>query len=703
MAVGVQSVTRAPRDQAPGSTARLDLVALGSAGLAALVAMTGLLGWLLDFDRLTSISSSFIPIAPSTSVCFILLAVVIAAVLERRARPLRPIALAIAGLVALFGLLEVPGHFTGLDLNLEDWLVPPAGHLGSVPMARMSPGTGALFLVAGIATILFTEAEHRPGALRLRGYAALLGCSVFLAGTTFVLGYVYGTPLMYNGSTIPVAAPTALAFTLLGLALATAPGGSAFPVRLLVGPGTSARLLRAILPLMLLALAMQGGLHRFGPALFGINDAMMTAALAVAVVVATALGMSAFSRRFLTALDHAEEKRRKAEEERLQYQQRLQQDQKMQAIGTLAGGVAHDINNVLGVIIAFAHTARNELDPSSKPHADLNVIIEAVERGSRLTGNLLRFARRGAVEWKRVGMAEVVGQAHHILERTISKKISIRVTIEEPEPHVDGDAALLTQAVMNLCLNAVDAMEGDGELSISVRVVELTASDLTEGHGPKPGRFVEIRVADNGCGMDPETRDHAFDPFFTTKTGAGGSGLGLPMVFGTVETHGGVVNIDSTVGYGTAVTIHLPAADVPEDGLVADADASNDHAEHSGVVLVIDDEEMIRNGLKRVLEQRGYDVLLAENGRAGVDLYSSRRGDIDAVIIDMRMPVMDGRECFESLRKIDPEIHVILCSGYSDESVARDMLAGGGMALLRKPFDADELVGLVAKAVRREL
>ncbi|MCX5746500.1 MAG: ATP-binding protein, partial [Proteobacteria bacterium] len=250
--------------------------------------------------------------------------------------------------------------------------------------------------------------------------------------------------------------------------------------------------------------------------------------------------------------------RRRAEAEGAQLRDQLMHAQKMEAVGTLAGGFAHDMNNVLTSILGGAELLREDIPPAF--HEDLDGIIESTQRGAELTRNLLGFARRGKYRRERVELGTVVGELVKLLARTVPKGVTFAVDVPRPGPSVEGDPTLITQALVNLCLNSVDAMRGVGRVTISANQVELGAERATALE-VTPGCYVEIGVTDSGSGMDAATIQRIFEPFFTTKDIGRGTGLGLPMVYGTVRSHGGAIEVSSTVGTGTTMRLYLPAVD----------------------------------------------------------------------------------------------------------------------------------------------
>jgi signal transduction histidine kinase/CheY-like chemotaxis protein len=385
--------------------------------------------------------------------------------------------------------------------------------------------------------------------------------------------------------------------------------------------------------------------------------------------------------------------RKRAEAEREHLREQLLEAQKLEAIGTLAGGVAHDMNNVLAAILGLADEVGR--DVTGRARASVDEIVQAARRGTDLTRNLLGFSRRGQYRRERLDLASVVDSVAVLLSRTLPGGIELAAT-NTATAAVDGDRAQLSQALVNLCLNSIDAMNGAGQLRVQVADA-IVAGEQARALCLADGRYVSLTVSDTGCGMDRETRSRMFEPFFTTKEQGRGTGLGLAMVYGTVAHHGGAIDVNTESGCGTAITIYLPAVErIAAPPPVAAA------APHvgAGVVLLVDDEEMLRAVTRRSLERVGYEVIDARNGAEGVERFRERQAEICLVVLDMAMPVMGGAECFRQLRAIDPHVRVLLASGYALEEDARDCLAAGALGFLEKPFRSARLLDAIA-AIRQ--
>ena len=366
--------------------------------------------------------------------------------------------------------------------------------------------------------------------------------------------------------------------------------------------------------------------------------------------------------------------RKRLEQERSAIIEQLHQSQKMEALGNLAGGVAHDVNNVLTSITGLASLLLENTAAGDPVRPDLVSILAACDRGHALTRNLLGFARKGKVQTGRISVNRAVREVVELLGRTLSKGVVLRTDLRADPDEVDGDAAQLNQVILNLALNASDGMQGRGTLTFTTTCAE------------RDGRpMLRLAVTDTGAGMDAETRARAFEPFFTTKAPGEGSGLGLFMVYGTVTNHGGQVELHSEPGRGTTVEVLLPA--LPRSSTRAAAPTAAWAPRHGrGNLLVVDDEPTVRLTSQRMLEKLGYTVLLADSGARALEQLRAHPGKIAGVILDVMMPGMNGQETLEAMRAIEPAIKVLVSSGYFREELADGLVARGAVGFLQKPY-----------------
>jgi signal transduction histidine kinase/CheY-like chemotaxis protein len=387
----------------------------------------------------------------------------------------------------------------------------------------------------------------------------------------------------------------------------------------------------------------------------------------------------------------------------------LLQSQKLESIGQLAGGIAHDFNNLLGAILAnvsflqgLANVDIGERDVVESL-ADIDV---AAHRAADLTAQLLGFARRTSYEKRPVGVNQLVDEVRSLLSRTISKNIHLSVELE-PDLTVVGDSSQLHQVLMNLCINARDAMPKGGALTVSAKLCHLSDAEVLTLPFLIPGTYVVVAIKDTGTGMDADTLRRAFEPFFTTKSAGQGTGMGLATAYGIIKNHGGHIQAESQPGRGSMFSVYLPAADAPSTTAEVKAmeqGTTSVHTRriHTGLVIVVDDEEIFRNSARRLLEGLGYGVLCAADGPQAIELLRSHHELVELVLLDMVMPMMNGVEVFHELRKIKPTVKVLLNSGHAELQSVRTLLASGAEAFLQKPYGAGALAEALSKAMARK-
>ncbi|NUP99344.1 MAG: response regulator [Armatimonadetes bacterium] len=402
------------------------------------------------------------------------------------------------------------------------------------------------------------------------------------------------------------------------------------------------------------------------------------------------------------AVNHDITQRKRAEEERRRLEAQIQHAQKLESLGVLAGGIAHDFNNLLMGILGNAGLALIELPPESPARQSVEQIELASQRAAELTRQMLAYSGRGHLEIRPLNLAKLVREMAHLLEVSISKRAVLKYNFDAESATVEGDATQIRQVVMNLITNASDAL-GDQDGVISVTTGRMYAdrgylrSTFLDDDLPS-GDYVFVEVSDTGCGMDEATRGRIFEPFFTTKFT--GRGLGLAAVLGIVRGHHGAIKVYSEAGQGTTFKVLLPSSEQrAEDPTILTAE---DQAYHGkGTVLVVDDEESVRVVVGRSLEQFGFEVLLAEDGLEALEIFQRQPEAIGLVVLDMTMPRMDGEEAFREMRRIRPDVKVILSSGYNEQE-ATNRFAGQGLAgFLQKPYGPKKLLEKVREVVGR--
>ncbi|MCX5812682.1 MAG: PAS domain S-box protein [Proteobacteria bacterium] len=373
--------------------------------------------------------------------------------------------------------------------------------------------------------------------------------------------------------------------------------------------------------------------------------------------------------------------RKQAEEERQKLRERLQNADKMEAIGTLAGGIAHDFNNLLMGIQGYASLTLLDLDPSHPHYERLKRIEEQVQSGADLTKQLLGFARGGKYEVKPADMNDILENTSSMFGRT-KKEISIHRKYGKNLRTVEVDRGQMEQVFMNLYVNAWQAMPGGGEIYLETENV-LLDDEQAIYYSVKPGQYIKISMTDTGTGMDEKTKERIFDPFFTTKEMGRGTGLGLATVYGIIKGHGGIINVYSKPGHGATFNIYLP---VSEKEVVKERTATGTIKRGTETILMVDDENMVLEVSRALLESLGYRVYTAVSGKEAIAVYMEKRNEINMVLLDMIMPGISGGETFDRLKEINPDIKVVLSSGYSINDQAQEILDRGCNGFLQKPF-----------------
>ena len=377
----------------------------------------------------------------------------------------------------------------------------------------------------------------------------------------------------------------------------------------------------------------------------------------------------------------------------------LQHAQKMEAVGTLAGGIAHDFNNLLQAIQGYTELLLMRKKEGDQGFRELREVIRASKRGAELTQQLLTFSRKVESKRKPLDLNQEVGELRQLLERTLPKMIEVEFNLAHDLRKINADSAQLKQVLMNLAVNAKDAMPEGGKLVIETQNITLDQEFCKRYAEVKPGDYVLLSMADTGHGMEKETLEHIFDPFYTTKEVGKGTGLGLAIVYGIVKNHEGYVMCYSRPGSGASFSIYLPASEATTEHEELGESLESKSPAMGGyeTILLVDDEEFIRELGVDVLGQAGYTVLTASNGEQALEVYRKEQAQIDLVILDLIMPGMGGGKCLEGLLKIDPRAQILIASGYSPDASTKGALEAGAAAFINKPYDTKQLLELVRK------
>ncbi len=386
---------------------------------------------------------------------------------------------------------------------------------------------------------------------------------------------------------------------------------------------------------------------------------------------------------------------------RLSLEAQLRQSQKMESIGQLAAGVAHDFNNMLTII--QGHSSKMLSVETSLPPEMLEPVLAiygAAERAAGLTKQLLMFSRKNVMQLRPLDLRAVIGDMNKMLCRLLGENIVLEFIAPPQLPNILGDSGMVEQVLMNFAVNARDAMNNSGKLTVNVEAYRPTPQYLEHRPDARPGLFVRLQVTDSGSGMTDAIRERIFEPFFTTKEVGKGTGLGLATVFGIVKQHNGWLEVTSQVGKGTTFTVYFPASEESLPAKAKSATAPKPVAGGAETILVVEDEMVLREMARDFLALGGYRVLEAENGRQAIEVWKQHRGEIDLLLTDMKMPEgVSGMDLAEHMVQDHPELKIIFASGYSDDVVSQEFLARTGSRFLAKPYTYSDLTRLVRECL----
>jgi PAS domain S-box-containing protein len=395
--------------------------------------------------------------------------------------------------------------------------------------------------------------------------------------------------------------------------------------------------------------------------------------------------------------------RKAAEEQRWQLEQQMQQTQKLESLGVLAGGIAHDFNNLLTIILGNASLALDEL-PSMFPARDsLWAIEKTALRAAELCRQMLAYSGQGRFVIETLRLNELVSEMTSLFKASLSKKVLLNLNLADALPSLRGDSSQIRQVVMNLMINAGEALDDrSGVVTVSTGVMECRPDDLTGAYREErlaAGVYIWLEVSDTGCGMDPETQRRIFEPFFTTKFT--GRGLGLSAVLGIVRGHQGALQVTSALGRGTTFKVLFPAAPPVGPQSALSTGAPLGAWQGRGMVLLVDDEDSVRTLGARMLERIGFQALVASDSQEALELYQARRGEIVLVLLDVTMPDMDGEETLRQLRRLDEQVRVVMTSSYTEAEMAPRFTGQRRCGFLQKPYTLEALTQCLREALEK--
>jgi PAS domain S-box-containing protein len=389
-----------------------------------------------------------------------------------------------------------------------------------------------------------------------------------------------------------------------------------------------------------------------------------------------------------------------AQREKLHEQ--LLQAQKMESIGTLAGGIAHDFNNLLNVILGYASVLKEQPVNPSLVAANVDVIKETVNRGGALVRQLLALARKTETKFERVQLNGLLEGLHALLQETFPKTIEVKLQLESDLPPLQGDPNQLHQAMLNLCLNARDAMPDGGMLK--VKTTTVPGADLrARFQEARDVQYVQLSVADTGLGIDEATKPRIFEPFFTTKPQGQGTGLGLSVVYGIATGHAGFIDVSSEPGEGTTIEIFLPVASEPAEALTAVAQPGNGHRQGASgtgqTILFVEDEPRQLNLMQKFLAREGFKILTAKDGAEAVQMHLQHKQQIDLVVLDLGLPKLNGWEAYKMMKEADPRLKAIFATGFMSREIEAHLEQGELTSVIMKPYQLNDVLAKICAAM----
>ena len=747
--------------------------------IAAGLGVFAIVGWLMGWRILSGIRADYIPMAPNTALSFIVLGISLWALITERTWGLKlsRIGATVIFVLALVRFTELSGN---INLNVDRWIFQVSSEkLGLIPVGRMALPTALNFLFASVALFLDSSLKRRWSVDALT--RVLAGLTTFI-GLAFCLGYIYGAPLLYGGTTIPMALNTAISFFVLGLGLvinnashdaaerkraaeALRKAHDELEVRVAERTAELAKAnetLRAeIIERRQAEEDLRKSEERFKRLVESVTNYIYTVDIQDGKTASTKHGpgcvtvtgylpedyeadpslwyrmvyeedrgtVMELANRVLSGetvppLEHRivrkdgqirwvkdaivtrydEQGRLVAYDglvqditEKKKIEEQLRHAQKMEAVGQLAGGVAHDFNNILTAIVGYGNLLNMKIGEEDPLKHYVEQVLASTERAAQLTQGLLAFSRKQIINPKPVNLNDIVKRVEKLLARLIGEDIELRVSLAPDDLIVIADTIHMEQILMNLATNARDAMPKGGILTVETEAVRLDTEFIRAHNYGMEGLYALVSVTDTGIGMDEKTAQKVFEPFFTTKEVGKGTGLGLAIVYGIVKQHNGYINVYSEPGKGTAFKLYLPLVSAKvEEYKPARIETPLGGTE---TILVAEDDNGVRDLTKHMLEEFGYTVIEAVDGKDAVEKFAENREKVHLLLLDVVMPKKNGREVYVEAVKIKPDVKVIFMSGYTANVIHKDGMLEEGLNFISKPVSPSELLKKVREAL----
>jgi len=641
----------------------LERAAWFGAIFVAAVGVIALIGWALDVDAMRAIHPAVGAIKVNAAISFVFVGLALVLVLRTQRQHVRA-SRALSSVVSVVGALTLLEYVPGADFGIDDVLFSDEATLFSP--GRMSPISAAAFVAIGLALI----------CLDTRGRAGHVAAQVLALGAGFVsllalLGNVYGVRALYTiGGYEEVALNPAVALTVCSSSILCArPTRGVMAVVASEGPGGA--LARRLLPAAILVPAAIGALVILGEQT-GLFDVEHETALFAATSILCFTALTWWTASAIVRIDVARRSaERAAVDTKRKADEQLVRSQRLESVGRLAGGIAHDFNNLLTVIITYGHLLQRRTEPDAK----VAEIVRAAQRAGELTRQLLALSRRQVLQPTVVDLEELLDAMTDMLRRAIGEDIELEITKRAPIAPIYVDAGQIEQVILNLVVNARDAIPGSGRIAITLQTV---------------GEHVRLTVRDSGVGMDPATLAQIFEPYFTTKGEAKGTGLGLPTALGIVEQSGGSIRVTSEPGDGTTFEVELPAHAGAEVATPAPPPPARGLT-GTETVLLVEDDEQVRVIVATALREHGYVVLEAATSGDAL-LIAEQHPKIDLLLSDVVMPRMGGRQLAERIQQLAPAARVLFMSGHADDAILRHGIQTSAVAFIEKPIEPDTLL-----------